>query len=190
MPRAARNAVARIDDARPLHLARRDRVAQRQRRPVAVAEVADGGEARAQRLHAVRLGIEGLRGGAERDLFELAGDAARVARQMDVTVDQAGEDIFVLEVNQRRVGFGGLIAVGNANDLATFDDDRRCTARGLAGFGEQLAGVDDAARRRLRSERRGERRADQRERKNMNRLHSGIPCFDIWGVLKPIRSPS
>ncbi len=107
MPRAARDAGAGIDDARPLHLAREDRVAERQRRPIAVAEVAHRGETRAQRLHAVDLGIEGLRGGAERDFLELAGDAARVARQVDMAVDKAGEDIFVLEVDQRRAGFGG-----------------------------------------------------------------------------------
>src|SRR3546814_8660905 len=72
MPRAARNAGAGIDDARPLHLAREDRVAERQRCTVAVAEIAHGGEAGAQRLHPVRLGIERLRGGAERDFLELA----------------------------------------------------------------------------------------------------------------------
>src|SRR3546814_2854350 len=44
MPRAARNAGAGIDDARPLHLAREDRVAERQRGTVAVAEIAHGGE--------------------------------------------------------------------------------------------------------------------------------------------------
>src|SRR3546814_1688788 len=94
MSRAARNAGAGIDDARPLHLAREDRVAERQRGTVAVAEIAHGGEAGAQRLHPVRLGIEGLRGGTERDFLELAGDAARVTRQMDMAVDEAGEDIF------------------------------------------------------------------------------------------------
>src|SRR3546814_1839732 len=88
MPRAARNAGAGIDDARPLHLAREDRVAERQRGTVAVAEIAHGGEAGAQRLHPVRLGIERLRGGAERDFLELAGDAARVTCQMDMAVDE------------------------------------------------------------------------------------------------------
>src|SRR3546814_1123874 len=91
MPRAARNAGAGIDDARPLHLAREDRVAERQRGTVAVAEIAHGGEAGAQRLHPVRLGIERLRGGAERDFLELAGDAARVTCQMDMAVDETGE---------------------------------------------------------------------------------------------------
>src|SRR3546814_2405432 len=87
-------------------LAREDRVAERQRGTVAVAEIAHGGEAGAQRLHPVRLGIEGLRGGTERDFLELAGDAARVTRQMDMAVDEAGEDIFVLEIDQRRAGLG------------------------------------------------------------------------------------
>src|SRR3546814_2230040 len=72
MSRAARNAGAGIDDARPLQLAREDRVAERQRGTVAVAEIAHGGEAGAQRLHPVRLGIEGLGGGTERDFIELA----------------------------------------------------------------------------------------------------------------------
>ena len=139
MPRAARNTVARIDDARPLHLARRDRVAQRQGRAVAIAEVADGGEARAQRLHAVDLRIKALRRGAEGDFFELPRDAARVAGQVDMTVDQAGQDIFVLEVDQRRTGFGGLIAVGDADDPAVLDNDRRCAARRLSGLRRAIA---------------------------------------------------
>src|SRR3546814_20720588 len=89
MSRAARNAGAGIDDARPLHLAREDRVAERQRGTVAVAEIAHGGEAGAQRLHPVRLGIEGLRGGTERDFPAQLGRApcrARVCQSVSIPV--------------------------------------------------------------------------------------------------------
>ncbi len=74
------------------------------------------------------------------------------------------------------------MAVGDTQDLATLDDDRRGAARGLAGFGEQLPGVDDGARGRLRGERRCDRRAEQRERKDIKRLHFCIPCFELGSV--------
>jgi hypothetical protein len=130
MPRATRNRITRIDDARPLNLPRKDRVAQRQRRPVAIAQIAHRGEARAQGLHAVYLGIEGLCCRAERHFLELARQTASIAGQVDVAVDQAGQDIFVLEIDQHRAGIGRPEAVENRNHLAIFDDDRRRAATG------------------------------------------------------------
>src|SRR3546814_13318287 len=112
MSRAARNAGAGIDDARPLHLAREDRIAERQRGTVAVAEIAHGGEAGAQRLHPVRLGIEGLRGGAARDFLALAGDAARVTRQMAMAADEAGGVMCLLQMDRPGAGSWKMDVVG------------------------------------------------------------------------------
>ena len=101
--------LAGVDDPRPLHPAALDRLAQRQRRAV-VAEVADGGEAGAQGLHAVHLRLERVHLRLLADERQQPRLAAAVRAQMDMAVDQAGKDGLVAKVDQRRARLGAASA--------------------------------------------------------------------------------
>ena len=69
-----------------------------------VAEVAHGGEAGAQRLHAVHLRFERMQRRVVADLGQQGRLAAAVGRQMDMAVDQAGEHGLGAEVDDGAPG--------------------------------------------------------------------------------------
>ncbi len=138
----AGDGIAGIHDARAGHLAVIDRIAQREHGAVSVAEIAHRGEPGVQRLHAVFPGIEGLRGRREGHVFQLGRDAARVGGEVDVGINQARQDIAVLQVDDAdRLVFRRLIAGREGDDLAVGDDNRRLAKRRLARNGKHLAGL-------------------------------------------------
>ena len=89
---------AGIEDTRTGDLSVIDGVPKGEYGAVAVSQIAHRGEAGIQRLHAVLPGIEGLRGGRESDVFQLRGDAPGIGCQVNMGIDQAGQDVAVLEV--------------------------------------------------------------------------------------------
>ena len=69
-----------------------------------VAEVADGGEAGAERLHAVHLRFERIHLRLLADEGQQPRLAAAVGVEMDMAVDQAGKHGLVAKVDRRRAG--------------------------------------------------------------------------------------
>ena len=90
---SGRDRNARVEDARPYQTPGGDLVAQRQRRAAPVAQIADGGETRHQRLGRIGIGAKGGRGVAAGDAFEQCGIAPCIAVEMDMGIDQSGQDI-------------------------------------------------------------------------------------------------
>ena len=111
--------LAGVGDAWAFDLARVDRVAERADHVLVAAEVPDAGEASEQSLLRVRDAFEQIvgavaLGGAEAGAQRVAADA----EQVDVHVDQPGEDELVLEVDQRRAGGWGGVAVADLGNPA------------------------------------------------------------------------
>ena len=136
-----------VEDPRPLHPAALDRVAQRQRDAAVVAEVAHGGEAGAQHLHAVHLRLEGLQRLVVADLGQQRLLAAAVAGEMDVAVDQARKH--VCRLRSMKAAPGSTRASPSLTEtmrpLSTMIVDGPRDA--FAGHVDQPAGMDDGRRR-------------------------------------------
>src|SRR5215212_11843495 len=147
MAAGRRDGLGRIDDARTLHPAALDCLAQRQGHAAVIAEVADGGEAGPQRLHAVHLRFEGVEGRVVADVGEQLLLAAAVTRKMDVAVDQAGEYGLAAEIDDDGPRLDSREAITDGNNPAIVDDDRRRTPRRLAGDGDEPARLDVDGRR-------------------------------------------
>ena len=86
--------------------------------------------------------------------------AAAIGRQVDMAVDQAGQDRFVLEVDDRDAGLRRRdMAVMDRYDAALVDHDGRRAAHGLPRHRDQPSGMNIGRRRsRARSRQRGDRR--------------------------------
>jgi len=109
--RGDRDRAAGIDDARTHHPAVVDRIAQRERRTAAIAQVAHRGEARAQGLHAVPLRPQGIESRARAHRLDERGLAAGVGVEVHMAVDEAGQHEPVAEVDHARADGAGLTTV-------------------------------------------------------------------------------
>ena len=137
---------AGIDDARPRHLAGGDRIAQRERDAVGVAEIAHGGEAGGQRLARVDGGFVGLVGDALVTPSSCPSTPALSEVQVHVAVDQAGQDVAVAQVDDG--GVRRRAVEGAGIDVAVAHRDR-CGHRGSAACSRRAArGRGDRAGRR------------------------------------------
>jgi hypothetical protein len=108
--------------------------------------VADGGEAGVERLAGVGEGAKGLLRRIFADLLDQSGHPAGIRFEMDVAVDQAGEDETGGKVDQCGSGGRRSEAVLHGDDPAALDDDGRGSPRRPAGTVEQPAGMDDGHR--------------------------------------------
>lgn len=84
--------------------------------------------------------------------------AAGVAGQVDVEVDEAGEQGLVAEVDDRGIGRRGRAALDDRDDAVVGDGDGRGAERGLVGVGYDAPGVDDGGLRVGRAAHERERR--------------------------------
>jgi len=137
-----RDRLSRIDDARPLHPSALHGLAESQSVAVLVAEVADRGEAGAQGLHTVHLGFERVERPVVANLGQKLLLAAPIANQVNVAVDQSGQDSFVAKLDRRGSSRRRHVTIANFDDPAVVDDDRRRPGRRLAGNSNQPAGMD------------------------------------------------
>ncbi len=119
---------AGVDDARADRPAARDRVAQAQSDAVVGAEVADRGEAGVERLARVPRRFVGAQRDAVGDVGELALDAGPVGVEMDVAVDQPGQDEAVGKVDQPGARRHRHEAVLHRLDPPAADDDAGAAA--------------------------------------------------------------
>ena len=127
-----RDAAAGRDDGRAGELAGIDRVAQRGDGARLAAEVADRGEAGEQGAAGVEQGGIGLVLIIAARRLQPRLEAVVEAAEMDVHVDQAGEDIGVAQIDD--AGAGQVdIAVADLGDAAAADDDARLAPRRPAG---------------------------------------------------------
>ena len=109
----------------------------------AVAEVADGGEAGLERLAGIGERAQGLRRRVLGHLLDQAAIAAGVGIEMDVAVDQAGQDEAVRKVDQARARRAAATRPSRTSTIRPpAIDDRRRAARRPAGPVEQPAGMD------------------------------------------------
>ena len=142
-----RNGPPGVQDVGSDDLARLDGIAQRQRGPVTVAEVAHRGEAGVQRLLRVDQRVVGLGGGRQRHLLELRRDAARVRGQVNVAVDEPGQHEPRAQVEDPGLGDaelgGSEVPVPDLGDMAVPDQQCAGTARRLPRPVEQPARVHD-----------------------------------------------
>src|SRR4029078_12313253 len=131
-----------------------DGVAQPEAEVVAGADVAHGGEARLEGLLRVHAGVKGL-------LRRLAHDAleevevevlARLEGEVDVGVDEAGQQRDVAEVDDLRAGGDGDVDAGNA---VAGDDDGGVGDDVVGGAVEETGGFEGDGSGLLLGERRG-----------------------------------
>ena len=149
-----RNHCPRRDDGRANDHAVVDRIAQRGRGPAIAAQVAHGRKPRFQRLAGIVLSddehiLDVAPGG-----FEAATQQVIVTRDMNVHIDQPGQDKSVCQVDDPRTAFGSGKAIAHFGDLAVADDDRRLSARLSSRLVEQTPGMDIGGGGWLRGERR------------------------------------
>jgi hypothetical protein len=147
-PGRGRNRIAGVEDAGPRQLARGDRVAQRERHAVAVAEVAHGGEAGRERLARVDRGFIGMSGNAQGHVLQLAFDAGLVGGEVHVAVDQTGQHEAIAQVDDAGVGRcaleggDGKVAITHRDDAAVVDQHGAGAAWRVAGTVQQRARLD------------------------------------------------
>ena len=137
---------------------------------IGAAKIAHGGEAGVERLARVPGRFVGLAGGAVGHVGELAFNAGAVRGEMDVAIDEPGQNEAVLQIDDRRAGGSLGEAVLNRDDLSFCDQDAGIASRLLARTVEERAGVDDNIRlgrggwrRRLGDKRGGEESQGQKE---------------------------
>ena len=98
--------------------------------------------------------------------------AAGIAGEVDMEVDQAGEQRLVAQVDDFGICGGSAAACGDRGDAIVGDDDRRCSLDRLIGGGDDPAGIDDGGF----GVRRGAEQC-QRERRNQSvSSHEVSPC--------------
>ena len=114
---------AGVDDARPDRPAAADRVAEAERDAVGGAQIADRGEAGVERLARVPRRLMGAKRDAVGDVGKLAFNSGAVGIEMDVAVDQPGQDEAVGKVDQPGAGRHRNEAVLDPLDPAAADED-------------------------------------------------------------------
>ena len=139
MPAGNRKRATRSEDTRPGHRSCLDRVTQSERRITRRPQIAHRGEARPR-------GEQGVLHASYRRTFVTVGRFApegrtRIAGQMDMRIDQAGEDRFVLHVDHGCTCRGGCAGF-DPNNTAIFDDNGGGAQRRLCRVDDQAAGLN------------------------------------------------